>query len=268
MGECAGMFRTPKSPPEKTRYDTSLGLLTKKFVDLLAQSSDGVLDLNLAAETLQVQKRRLYDITNVLEGIHLIKKKSKNNIQWMGCSLLEVEGALSQRQRLTAEVSALGEEEQRLEQLIQRCSLDSLSIHLTSTKGPIEVLLCPDEENDPRSPVKNGNMDINGNSPFLKVLQDSSCTTTSPSPSLAPPSSSAVSVTTLSPISSPYTSLLQQTEDQIPSSLGPFLNLGPPLLDQDDYLLGLGDEQGISDLFDACDFDKMPSLGLEDLLCS
>lgn len=310
--------RTPKSPPEKTRYDTSLGLLTKKFVDLLAQSSDGVLDLNLAAETLQVQKRRLYDITNVLEGIHLIKKKSKNNIQWMGCSLLEVEGALSQRQRLTAEVSALGEEEQRLEQLIQRCSLDvrhmselpsnqkyayvtyqdikqlgnlrdqtvivvkaptdtklevpdpdeSLSIHLTSTKGPIEVLLCPDEENDPRSPVKNGNMDINGNSPFLKVLQDPSCTTTSPSPSLAPPSSSAVSVTTLSPISSPYTSLLQQTEDQIPSSLGPFLNLGPPLLDQDDYLLGLGDEQGISDLFDACDFDKMPPLGLEDLLCS
>ncbi|XP_070768514.1 transcription factor E2F3-like [Enoplosus armatus] len=303
--------RTPKSPPEKTRYDTSLGLLTKKFVDLLAQSSDGVLDLNLAAETLQVQKRRLYDITNVLEGIHLIKKKSKNNIQWMGCSLLEVEGALSQRQRLTAEVSALGDEEQRLEQLIQRCSLDvrhmselqsnqkyayvtyqdikqlgnlrdqtvivvkaptdtklevpdpdeSLSIHLTSTKGPIEVLLCPDEENDPRSPVKNGNMDINGNSPFLKVLQGF--------PSVAPPSSSAaVSVTTLSPISSPYTSLLQQTEDQIPSSLGPFLNLGPPLLDQDDYLLGLGDDQGISDLFDACDFDKMPSLGLEDLLCS
>ncbi|KAM3872715.1 transcription factor E2F3 [Diretmus argenteus] len=308
--------RTPKSPTEKTRYDTSLGLLTKKFVELLAQSSDGVLDLNLAAETLQVQKRRLYDITNVLEGIHLIKKKSKNNIQWMGCSLLEVEGALSQRQRLTAEVSALGEEEQRLEQLIQRCTLDvrhmsemphnqkyayvtyqdirqlgnlrdqtvivvkaptdtklevpdpeeSLSIHLTSTKGPIEVLLCPDEENDPGSPVKNGNVDINGNSPFLKVLQASSSTTTTSS--LAPPSSTAVSVTTLSPISSPFTSLLQQTEDQIPSSLGPFLNLGPPLLDQDDYLLGLGDDQGISDLFDAYDFDKMPSLGLDDLLCS
>lgn len=87
--------------------------------------------------------------------------------------------------------------------------------------------------------------------------------------SLAPPaSSSAVSVATLSPISSPYTSLLLQTEDQIPSSLGPFLNLTPPLLDQDDYLLSLGDDQGISDLFDACDFDKMPSLALDDLLCS
>lgn len=48
--------------------------------------------------------------------------------------------------------------------------LQSLSIHLTSTKGPIEVLLCPDEENE-MSPVKNKNTDINGNSPFLKVIQ-------------------------------------------------------------------------------------------------
>ncbi|CAF87984.1 unnamed protein product, partial [Tetraodon nigroviridis] len=136
----------------------------------------------------------------------------------------------------------------------------SLSIHLTSTKGPIDVLLCPDDDNDPKSPVKNGGTDINGNSPFLKVLQ-------APSPG-PPPPAAAVSITTLSPISSPYTSLLQQTEDQIPTSLGPFLNLGPPLLEQDDYLLGLGDDQGISDLFDACDFDKIRSLGLDDLLCS
>jgi transcription factor E2F3 len=31
---------------------------------------------------LQVQKRRIYDITNVLEGVGLIEKKSKNNIRW------------------------------------------------------------------------------------------------------------------------------------------------------------------------------------------
>lgn len=36
----------------------------------------------MAAESLEVQKRRIYDITNVMEGINLIKKKSKNNIQW------------------------------------------------------------------------------------------------------------------------------------------------------------------------------------------
>jgi transcription factor E2F3 len=41
-----------------------------------------ILDLNKAAEDLEVQKRRIYDITNVLEGIDLVVKKSKNNIQW------------------------------------------------------------------------------------------------------------------------------------------------------------------------------------------
>jgi hypothetical protein len=66
------------------RYDSSLGLLTKKFVQLLQgeAASNGVLDLNQAATKLGVQKRRIYDITNVLEGIGLISKKSKNNIQW------------------------------------------------------------------------------------------------------------------------------------------------------------------------------------------
>ncbi|XP_051241661.1 transcription factor E2F2 isoform X2 [Dicentrarchus labrax] len=75
--------KTPKSPGERTRYDTSLGLLTKKFVGLIAESPDGVLDLNWATEVLEVQKRRIYDITNVLEGVQLIRKKSKNNIQWL-----------------------------------------------------------------------------------------------------------------------------------------------------------------------------------------
>lgn len=64
------------------RYDTSLGLLTKKFVDLLQESPDGSVDLNIASAKLNVQKRRIYDITNVLEGIGILEKKSKNNIQW------------------------------------------------------------------------------------------------------------------------------------------------------------------------------------------
>lgn len=65
-----------------TRYDTSLGLLTKKFMDLLKESPDGVVDLNECSQKLQVQKRRIYDITNVLEGIGILEKKSKNQIQW------------------------------------------------------------------------------------------------------------------------------------------------------------------------------------------
>ena len=69
-------------PKQKTcRYDSSLGLLTKKFVALIQSAPEGTLDLNSAATSLNVQKRRIYDITNVLEGIGLIEKKGKNIIQ-------------------------------------------------------------------------------------------------------------------------------------------------------------------------------------------
>ncbi|BFZ12721.1 hypothetical protein BsWGS_15759 [Bradybaena similaris] len=68
-----------------SRHEKSLGLLTTKFVSLLQEAKDGVLDLKVAADQLAVrQKRRIYDITNVLEGIGLIEKKSKNSIQWKG----------------------------------------------------------------------------------------------------------------------------------------------------------------------------------------
>ncbi|KAK6145734.1 hypothetical protein DH2020_022554 [Rehmannia glutinosa] len=73
---------SPLTPAGSCRYDSSLSLLTKKFITLLKHAEDGELDLNKAADTLQVQKRRIYDITNVLEGIGLIEKKLKNRIHW------------------------------------------------------------------------------------------------------------------------------------------------------------------------------------------
>lgn len=59
-----------------SRYDTSLGLLTKKFVDLLEATDDGIIDLNVASVQLNVQKRRIYDVVNVLEGIGILEKVS------------------------------------------------------------------------------------------------------------------------------------------------------------------------------------------------
>ncbi|XP_048206450.1 transcription factor E2F2 [Perognathus longimembris pacificus] len=113
--------KTPKSPGEKTRYDTSLGLLTKKFIYLLSESQDGVLDLNWAAEVLDVQKRRIYDITNVLEGIQLIRKKAKNNIQWVGRGILEDP---TRPAKLGQELKELMSTEQALDELIQSCTLN------------------------------------------------------------------------------------------------------------------------------------------------
>uniref|UniRef100_A0A673MT59 Transcription factor E2F1-like n=1 Tax=Sinocyclocheilus rhinocerous TaxID=307959 RepID=A0A673MT59_9TELE len=105
----------PKVATEKSRYDTSLNLTTKRFLDLLAQSPDGVVDLNWASQVLDVQKRRIYDITNVLEGIHLISKKSKNNIQWL---CLFICGVFRGNR-----IDGLTEAEEKLDELINKCSL-------------------------------------------------------------------------------------------------------------------------------------------------
>ncbi|XP_058612992.1 uncharacterized protein e2f6 isoform X1 [Onychostoma macrolepis] len=68
------------------RSDVALGRLTKRFMQLLHSAPNGVLDLNEVTRKLGTRKRRVYDITNVLAGIQLIKKTSKNKIQWMNPS--------------------------------------------------------------------------------------------------------------------------------------------------------------------------------------
>ncbi|KAJ4834889.1 hypothetical protein Tsubulata_049592 [Turnera subulata] len=98
------------------RYDSSLGLLTKKFVRLIKEANDRTLDLNKTAEVLEVQKRRIYDITNVLEGIELIEKTSKNHIRWKGCESKDLDVQVAQ---LKAEVENLTSEECRLDDRIR-----------------------------------------------------------------------------------------------------------------------------------------------------
>uniref|UniRef100_A0A8C0TCC7 E2F/DP family winged-helix DNA-binding domain-containing protein n=1 Tax=Canis lupus familiaris TaxID=9615 RepID=A0A8C0TCC7_CANLF len=117
----AGPARPSPPPPlagGSSRHEKSLGLLTTKFVSLLQEAKDGVLDLKAAADTLAVrQKRRIYDITNVLEGIDLIEKKSKNSIQWKGvgagCNTKEV---IDRLRYLKAEIEDLELKERELDQ--------------------------------------------------------------------------------------------------------------------------------------------------------
>ncbi|XP_029010457.1 transcription factor E2F4 [Betta splendens] len=113
-----GAVADSMQPQTPSRHEKSLGLLTTKFVTLLQEAKDGVLDLKAAADTLAVrQKRRIYDITNVLEGIGLIEKKSKNSIQWKGvgpgCNTREIADKLID---LKAELDDLAVREHELDQ--------------------------------------------------------------------------------------------------------------------------------------------------------
>lgn len=134
--------RVPRASTEKSRYDTSLNLTTKRFLDLLSQSPDGVVDLNWASQVLEVQKRRIYDITNVLEGIQLISKKSKNNIQWLGNRIDET--SVTIHKELKREVCDLTMAEEKLDELISKCNLQLRLLTEDSQNKKLGYVRCQD----------------------------------------------------------------------------------------------------------------------------
>ncbi|XP_037384419.1 transcription factor E2F6 isoform X2 [Talpa occidentalis] len=176
----------------RPRFDVSLVYLTRKFMDLVRSAPGGILDLNKVATKLGVRKRRVYDITNVLDGIDLVEKKSKNHIRWIGSDLNNFD-AVPQQKKLQQELSDLSAMEDALDELIKDCAQqlfeltddkenerlayvtyqdihsiqafheqivlavkapeetrldvpapreDSITVHIRSTKGPIDVYLC------------------------------------------------------------------------------------------------------------------------------
>jgi transcription factor E2F3 len=82
-------------------------------------SPDGTLDLNGAAGTLEVAKRRIYDITNVLEGIGLIVKQSKNIIVWRGRGAATSTSSCSSESALESELAMLRAERSNLERQVR-----------------------------------------------------------------------------------------------------------------------------------------------------
>lgn len=69
----------------KRRVDKSLTMLTNCIVKMLRNAPDGLLYLGDLSKTVSArQKRRIYDVTNVLEGVGLVEKQGKNHIKWIG----------------------------------------------------------------------------------------------------------------------------------------------------------------------------------------
>ncbi|XP_037126477.1 transcription factor E2F1 [Syngnathus acus] len=325
--------RVPRTVTEKSRYDTSLNLTTKRFLDLLSQSADGVVDLNWASQVLDVQKRRIYDITNVLEGIQLISKKSKNHIQWLGN---RVDGeSVALHQELRKEVCDLSAAEEQLDKLISKCNLqlrllteepqnkrlgyvrcqdlrtsfdtpdqlvmvirappetqmqvsdpsEGYQVSLKSTRGAIDVFLCPDDSSGVCSPVTESSPSKTSCDPppharasrstpgkdrssvALEVALSSPVSTSSTLTAASQPESSALLLgaeTESLMNSDPFSGLGDMADfdfstdflhgEGLPLPLDGFINLSPP--HNPDYHFGLEDDLGVTELFD-CDFGDL-----------
>jgi len=66
------------------RSENSLYNLTKRFLKLVDASPDRNVNIHQASIELNVGKRRIYDITNVLEGLGLLSKWSVSSAKWIG----------------------------------------------------------------------------------------------------------------------------------------------------------------------------------------
>ena len=137
MDRMASEGGAPTPTQESTRYDSSLGLLTKRFVALIKDAPGGILDLNQAATQLEVQKRRIYDITNVLEGIGLIEKRTKNNIAWKGSGVAPTDADAATLAEVRADGARLAREEAALDRCVehlQRARSDFQRLHADELK--------------------------------------------------------------------------------------------------------------------------------------
>lgn len=82
VNKCASLFHGKKlKKHNKNRKNNSLDMIAKKFIQCVIDERKNKINLKSIIEKIKVKKRRIYDVTNVLEGIGLIKKCTKNEIQ-------------------------------------------------------------------------------------------------------------------------------------------------------------------------------------------
>jgi len=60
--------------------------LSKKFIEHFEGKGNNIIELDKITIELGVERRRIYDVINILESLNVVCKKGKNNYEWKGLS--------------------------------------------------------------------------------------------------------------------------------------------------------------------------------------
>uniref|UniRef100_A0A0N5AIT3 E2F_TDP domain-containing protein n=1 Tax=Syphacia muris TaxID=451379 RepID=A0A0N5AIT3_9BILA len=117
-----------------SRKEKSLGLLCKKFLAAMGEEAQSGKDVHLesVAKKMMVEKRRIYDIVNVMEALEAMSKTNKSYYRWHGLSELPKLMAFLQQQ---ANNENLLNRIRRVEQAM--CSFTELSSCSRRSSGDI-----------------------------------------------------------------------------------------------------------------------------------
>ncbi|KAK1383733.1 hypothetical protein POM88_021468 [Heracleum sosnowskyi] len=70
--------------PHYSRKDKSLALLSSNFLKLYNRDDVDCIGVDAAAAQLGVERRRIYDVVNIMESIGVLVRKAKNQYLWKG----------------------------------------------------------------------------------------------------------------------------------------------------------------------------------------
>ncbi|KAL8248719.1 hypothetical protein R6Q59_005587 [Mikania micrantha] len=80
----ASLDSETKNPNLYSRKEKSLGVLCSNFLRLYNREGVESIGLDNAANQLGVERRRIYDIVNILESVGVLTKRAKNQYTWKG----------------------------------------------------------------------------------------------------------------------------------------------------------------------------------------